>query len=195
MKQPNLADAHWSYKLSCSSLNAACNNNATSRKRYTGRAARFDWACKNADSVLFVRTGVASRGEVCDLLLETQVGRIYMRPTKRAKKQQAAIAGRKTSNWSGSVVKFYIWGQGWRNAFQVFLFLVWRAMSLWVMNSCSSCRGSKSDMLAALAILAILAPRQSYFWSQNKKLQSSAAWRTSRIFEKASIPTGVDHYI
>eukprot|EP00434_Breviolum_minutum_P035469 symbB.v1.2.031399.t1/scaffold3642.1/size52775/7 len=38
------------------------------RKRYTGRAARFDWACKNADSVLFVRTGVASRGEVCDLL-------------------------------------------------------------------------------------------------------------------------------
>ena len=124
-----------------------------------------------------------------------RVGRIYMRPTKRAKKQQAAIAGRKTSNWSGSVVKFYIWGQGWRNAFQVFLFLVWRAMSLWVMNSCSSCRGSKSDMLAALAILAILAPRQSYFWSQNKKLQSSAAWRTSRIFEKASIPTGVDHYI
>ena len=38
------------------------------RKRYTGRAARFDWACKNADSVLFVRTGVASREEVCDLL-------------------------------------------------------------------------------------------------------------------------------
>lgn len=38
------------------------------RKRYTGRSARFDWACKNADSVLFVRTGVASRAEVCDLL-------------------------------------------------------------------------------------------------------------------------------
>lgn len=38
------------------------------RKRYTGRAARFNWACKNADSVLFVRTGVASRAEVCDLL-------------------------------------------------------------------------------------------------------------------------------
>jgi len=37
------------------------------RKRYTGRAARFDWACKNADHVLFVRTGVASRGEVCNL--------------------------------------------------------------------------------------------------------------------------------
>ncbi len=60
--------------FTCSSLNAAWNN-ATPRKRYTGRAARFDWACKNADSVLFVRTGVASRGEVCDLLLETQVGR------------------------------------------------------------------------------------------------------------------------
>ncbi|CAE7263289.1 unnamed protein product [Symbiodinium pilosum] len=37
------------------------------RKRYSGRAARFDWACKNADHVLFVRTGVASRGEVCNL--------------------------------------------------------------------------------------------------------------------------------
>mmetsp|Transcript_37501 Transcript_37501/g.83737 ORF Transcript_37501/g.83737 Transcript_37501/m.83737 type:complete len:841 (-) Transcript_37501:158-2680(-) len=37
------------------------------RRRYTGRAARFDWACKNADDVLFVRTGVASRAEVCNL--------------------------------------------------------------------------------------------------------------------------------
>eukprot|EP00913_Durusdinium_trenchii_P000709 g661.t1 len=41
---------------------------AATGKRYTGRSARFDWACKNADSVLFVRTGVASRAEVCDLL-------------------------------------------------------------------------------------------------------------------------------
>jgi len=37
-------------------------------KRYTGRAARFDYAAKHADSVLFLRTGIASRGEVMDLL-------------------------------------------------------------------------------------------------------------------------------
>ncbi|CAJ1380724.1 unnamed protein product [Effrenium voratum] len=42
------------------------------RKRYTSRAARFEWACKNADSVLFVRTGVASRAEVSDLLSRMQ---------------------------------------------------------------------------------------------------------------------------
>jgi len=38
------------------------------KKRYTGRSARFDWACKHSDSVLFVRTGCASRGEVDNLL-------------------------------------------------------------------------------------------------------------------------------
>jgi len=37
-------------------------------KRYSGRAARFDYAAKHADSVLFLRTGVASRGEVTDML-------------------------------------------------------------------------------------------------------------------------------
>jgi len=37
-------------------------------KRYAGRAARFDFSCKHADKVLFMRTGVASRGEVENLL-------------------------------------------------------------------------------------------------------------------------------
>ena len=48
------------------------DSGSTARKRYTGRAARFDWACKNADHVLFVRTGVASRGEVCNLQCRPQ---------------------------------------------------------------------------------------------------------------------------
>mmetsp|Transcript_13184 Transcript_13184/g.30970 ORF Transcript_13184/g.30970 Transcript_13184/m.30970 type:complete len:818 (+) Transcript_13184:15-2468(+) len=37
-------------------------------KRYAGRAGRFDYAATRADSVLFLRTGCASRDEVCDLL-------------------------------------------------------------------------------------------------------------------------------
>jgi hypothetical protein len=37
-------------------------------KRYGGRAARFDYACKKADRVLFLRTGCATRGEVVDCL-------------------------------------------------------------------------------------------------------------------------------
>jgi len=37
-------------------------------KRYASRAARFDFACKNADRVLFLRTGVATKGEVADLM-------------------------------------------------------------------------------------------------------------------------------
>lgn len=37
-------------------------------KRYSGRAARFNYACKHATRVLFVRTGCASRAEVEDLL-------------------------------------------------------------------------------------------------------------------------------
>jgi len=37
-------------------------------KRYTGRAARFDYAAKHADRVLFIRTGCASRNEVEDVL-------------------------------------------------------------------------------------------------------------------------------
>eukprot|EP00928_Gymnodinium_smaydae_P021025 TRINITY_DN1815_c0_g3_i1.p1 TRINITY_DN1815_c0_g3~~TRINITY_DN1815_c0_g3_i1.p1 ORF type:complete len:812 (-),score=100.53 TRINITY_DN1815_c0_g3_i1:543-2978(-) len=37
-------------------------------KRYSGRAARFSYACKHATRTLFVRTGCASRGEVEDIL-------------------------------------------------------------------------------------------------------------------------------
>lgn len=37
-------------------------------KRYSGRAARFNYACKNATRLLFVRTGCASRAEVEDLV-------------------------------------------------------------------------------------------------------------------------------
>lgn len=37
-------------------------------KRYSGRAARFKYACEHATRVLFVRTGCASRAEVEDLL-------------------------------------------------------------------------------------------------------------------------------
>jgi len=37
-------------------------------KRYSGRAARFNYACEKADRVLFIRTGCASRGEVCDVM-------------------------------------------------------------------------------------------------------------------------------
>eukprot|EP00929_Paragymnodinium_shiwhaense_P041310 TRINITY_DN21469_c0_g1_i1.p1 TRINITY_DN21469_c0_g1~~TRINITY_DN21469_c0_g1_i1.p1 ORF type:complete len:812 (-),score=90.21 TRINITY_DN21469_c0_g1_i1:554-2989(-) len=37
-------------------------------KRYTGRAARFNYSCKHANRVLFVRTGCASRSEVEDLM-------------------------------------------------------------------------------------------------------------------------------
>jgi len=37
-------------------------------KRYAGRAARFDFAVKHSDRVLFLRTGCASRGEVENLL-------------------------------------------------------------------------------------------------------------------------------
>jgi len=42
------------------------------RKRYSGRSARFDYACKHADRVMFMRTGCASRDEVCDLLSRVQ---------------------------------------------------------------------------------------------------------------------------
>jgi len=37
-------------------------------KRYSGRAARFDYAATHADSVLFLRTGITSRVEVTDML-------------------------------------------------------------------------------------------------------------------------------
>eukprot|EP00931_Biecheleriopsis_adriatica_P016599 TRINITY_DN12181_c0_g1_i1.p1 TRINITY_DN12181_c0_g1~~TRINITY_DN12181_c0_g1_i1.p1 ORF type:complete len:868 (+),score=173.84 TRINITY_DN12181_c0_g1_i1:87-2606(+) len=37
-------------------------------KRYTGRAARFDYACRHADRVMFMRTGNAERNEVSDLM-------------------------------------------------------------------------------------------------------------------------------
>jgi len=42
------------------------------RKRYSGRSARFDYACRHADRVMFMRTGLASRDEVCDLLSRIQ---------------------------------------------------------------------------------------------------------------------------
>ena len=58
-------------RWACLSRNKLSMSIILVRKRYTGRAARFNWACKNADSVLFVRTGVASRAEVCDLLSRT----------------------------------------------------------------------------------------------------------------------------
>jgi len=37
-------------------------------KRYSGRAARFSYACKHATRVVFVRTGCADRAEVEDAL-------------------------------------------------------------------------------------------------------------------------------
>jgi len=37
------------------------------QKRYTGRAARFEWACKHAARVMFIRTGCASHDEVINL--------------------------------------------------------------------------------------------------------------------------------
>mmetsp|Transcript_58894 Transcript_58894/g.140532 ORF Transcript_58894/g.140532 Transcript_58894/m.140532 type:complete len:869 (+) Transcript_58894:102-2708(+) len=37
-------------------------------KRYASRAARFDFACKHAERVLFLRTGGAARDEVADLM-------------------------------------------------------------------------------------------------------------------------------
>jgi hypothetical protein len=42
------------------------------RKRYSGRSARFDYACKHADKVMFMRTGCASRDEVGNLLCRIQ---------------------------------------------------------------------------------------------------------------------------
>lgn len=50
-------------------------------KRYSGRAARFDWACTHADEVMFMRTGCASRGEVCDLMSRVK----HRFPTIKAK--------------------------------------------------------------------------------------------------------------
>jgi len=60
---------------------------------------------------------------------------------------------------------------------------------------CRSCRGFWVESFGQCLVkiyedLWDITERQSCFWSQSKKRQSSAAWRVWRIFEKASIQTG-----
>jgi len=66
-------------------------------KRYTGRAARFDYACKHADEVLFVRTGCASRGEV-----ENCLNRLRARyPDLTSRMRMLMISDQPTEEFNG----------------------------------------------------------------------------------------------
>jgi len=66
-------------------------------KRYTGRSARFDYACEHSDRVLFVRTGDSSRGEV-----ENLMSRLHVR-YPRMKAGLLLISDQETSEFSNMV--------------------------------------------------------------------------------------------